>query len=434
MRNHGLFGEKLSHSMSPEIQKYIYSKIGYNAEYSLIEFEKSCIKDKVGLLKEGVLDGVNVTIPYKKEVMEYLDELDKNAENIGAVNTIVCNNGKLTGYNTDYYGIEKTLEPYGSPDGGDYLVLGYGGASRPLIQYLADNKAKTVFVASRNPEKYSDFKKNKTEIVFRGYDEIENITGRMIINTTPVGMYPDTDKSPVGREIFKNYSCAVDFIYNPHMTKFLKDASESGIMTQNGLKMLVYQAIRAVELWSSTDINENIQQDIYLHFRRENVESESIYLVGLPGSGKTTFGKIMAEKLGYVHIDLDEYIVEMNKMSIPEIFEKFGESGFRERETEALREVSSLKNTVVSTGGGAVTTKKNREILKKADMVIFIDRPCEDILQDVNLKDRPLLKNTPKRIFELRDERINFYNEVSHYTVKNDSTMEKMLSDIFSCL
>ena len=339
MRNHGLFGEKLSHSMSPEIQKYIYSKIGYNAEYSLIEFEKSCMKDKVGLLKEGVLDGVNVTIPYKKEVMEYLDELDKNAENIGAVNTIVCNNGKLTGYNTDYYGIEKTLEPYGSPEGGDYLVLGYGGASRPLIQYLADNKAKTVFVASRNPEKYSDFKKNKTEIVFRGYDEIENITGRMIINTTPVGMYPDTDKSPVGREIFKNYSCAVDFIYNPHVTKFLKDASESGIMTQNGLKMLVYQAIRAVELWSTTDINENIQQDIYLHFRRENVESESMYLVGLPGSGKTTFGKIMAEKLGYRHIDLDEYIVEMNKMSIPEIFEKFGESGFRERETEALREV-----------------------------------------------------------------------------------------------
>ena len=434
MRNHGLFGEKLSHSISPEIQKYIYSKIGYDGEYSLIEFEKEEMQSKIDCLRNGTLNGANVTIPYKEYVIPFLDDLDEKAKNIGAVNTISLEKDKLVGYNTDYYGIRKTFEPYGNIENKDYIILGYGGASKPLIQFLADENAGKVYIASRSWEKYKDYKNKNTEVRFISYDEIKNIGCEIMVNTTPVGMFPNIDKSPIYMNCYDNKRGLIDFIYNPYETMFLKDGAKRGLTTQNGLKMLVYQAIESAGIWSGKEIDEETQLEIYLHFRSKYADSETIYLVGLPGSGKTTVGKIVAEKIGYKFIDLDEYIEKSYGMSVKMIFEKYGEKGFRNIETEALKKVSNEENTVISTGGGTVISSENRDIIKKSEKVIFIDRECKDILADVNMKDRPLLKNTPEKLYELRDSRINFYEEVSTFTTKNNKTVEKLSMDILSCL
>lgn len=433
MKNYGLFGEHLSHSKSPEIQKYIYNLIGYDADYNLYEFPKGDLSNYINKLKNNSLDGVNVTIPYKKDVIEYLDVLDTKAKDIAAVNTIVRKNGLLYGYNTDYYGIEKTLEAFDPVENKDCLILGYGGASQPLIHFLADKNAKTIYIASRKSEKYKDFKLKNSNIVFLSYEELKNIQAYIIFNSTPVGMYPNDDLSPVSKEILSNFSIAIDFIYNPNCTKFLSYAKECGLKTQNGLKMLVYQALKSIEIWKEEEIEEYRQMDTYLHFRSLLQESESICLIGLPASGKSTLGKMLAEYMGYNFIDLDSYIEKNSMMTIEDIFEKYGESYFRELESKLLELSLKSKNTIISLGGGSIIREKNRNLLKNSTNVFYIKRDCEDILKNVNLDNRPLLKSSPEKIYELYNERHLFYEELSNYTLYNDSSLERLLLKALLC-
>ena len=427
MKKHGLFGKGLSHSLSPDIHKYVYELISYNADYSLIDFEEDKLEKHISYLRNGSLNGVNVTMPYKKSIIKYLDILDKDAESIDAVNTIVSSNEGLIGYNTDYYGIKKTLEPYMPVAKETFLVLGYGGACKPLIHFLIKNKAGKIYIASRTPWKYKNFCENITEVFFIGYNEIKNIKASIVFNTTPLGMYPNFNSCPLDDSYFKNFDCAIDFIYNPFQTIFLKKAQENGLKTENGLKMLVYQAIKSIELWSNISIPKKNKREIYLHFRSLNIKDEKIFLVGMPGSGKSTFGKMLANSLEYQFIDLDKYIENMEGMKVSDIFHIYGENRFRELETLALKNIDSHKNLVVATGGGTVISKENRDLLSKYKYVLYLDRSCKEISKHLEVENRPLLKKNPNEIFSIYEKRKDFYKEVSSYVLDNSSTLDSLL-------
>ncbi len=267
---YGLIGEKLSHTYSPFIHKKILHEINIEGHYGVFQVERNNIQHVVSGLKALGYNGVNVTIPYKTEIIDYLDSLSCEAERIGAVNVVKFDrNGKSTGFNTDYYGFGMMLDNFNvSVKHENVLVLGTGGASKAVIQYLIDNGTGEITIASRNIEsakiKYGDHK-----IVT--YDSLSEITDcSLIINTTPVGMHPNTDSTPVSRKHLKNFLCAIDLIYNPAKTLFLKEAEEEGLKTINGLYMLVSQAIKSHEIWNDIKIPEKTINDIINYFEQEN--------------------------------------------------------------------------------------------------------------------------------------------------------------------
>lgn len=254
MKNvYGLIGEKLGHSFSPQIHREIFKEMGMEGEYKLFELKQEELKYAVLEYKAQGIKGLNVTVPYKIKVMEYLDVISAEAEKIGAVNTISLNNGILTGYNTDYSGFGMSLaRSRVEVKGKSAVILGTGGASKAVAHYLMDNGAKSITYVSRDPG-----------VGAKGYDEAANLKGDMIINCTPCGMYPKVDVSPVPTGIFKSFGTAVDLIYNPEETVFLKQAKENGLKTVNGLYMLVGQAVAAQEIWNGIEFSKLKVDNIY---------------------------------------------------------------------------------------------------------------------------------------------------------------------------
>ena len=250
MLKYALLGEKLSHSLSPEIHEEIFKALGINASYTLVEVSPEGIKEEI-----SKYDGLNVTIPYKTEVIKYLSEISKEAKAIGAVNTIYGNKG----YNTDYFGFGKMLEINNIPvKNHRVVILGTGGASKAVHQYLKDHQAKEITFVSRG--------KVGENII--NYDTLKDVTGDLIINTTPVGMYPNVEKSPVTQDVLKKFNFAVDLIYNPAETKFLKLAKTQGLRTTNGLYMLVGQAVKAEEIWQKKAIADDLINKIHEMLRK----------------------------------------------------------------------------------------------------------------------------------------------------------------------
>ncbi len=242
---YALLGEKLGHSFSPQVHNEIFKDLNIDATYELKEIKKEEIVDALNLLKKGIYNGYNVTIPYKKEVMKYLDVIDDKAKEIGAVNTIAYKDGKLIGYNTDYYGFKEEIL-YNKIDvsNKDCYILGTGGASLALNKALKDLGANVYFV-SRNP--INEF--------MISYEELKNKKPYLIVNSTPVGMYPNVDNCPIEEEIINNTKYVIDIIFNPLQTKLLKIAKSN----MNGLFMLVGQAIKAEEIWQNRKYNESIE-------------------------------------------------------------------------------------------------------------------------------------------------------------------------------
>ncbi|MDW8800432.1 shikimate dehydrogenase [Clostridium sp. A1-XYC3] len=263
---YGLIGEKLGHSFSPQINKLILEKMKLKGEYNLFEIKKENLQKALEGLKALEAKGVNVTIPYKIEIIKYLDKLSKEAEKIGAVNTISFSNGILTGYNTDYHGFGASLKN-GQIDicNKDAVILGTGGASKAVVQYLIDNGIKDIIYISRDPKnglkKIKDFK-------IMSYKDMDNLGAKdIIINCTPCGMYPEVECCPVNQESLSRFSVAVDLIYNPDQTIFLKKSEELGLKTVNGLYMLVAQAVAAQEIWQGVAIAEETTEEIYKEIR-----------------------------------------------------------------------------------------------------------------------------------------------------------------------
>lgn len=262
MEFYGVLGEKLTHSISPEINEKIFSLLNINGAYKTFEVRKEDLSKFAESLKVLKIKGSNVTIPYKEEVMKYLDFISPEAEKIKAVNTILLKDDKLYGYNTDYFGFGTIIRKNIIKINGEVaVVLGTGGASKAVVTFLLDEGIKKLYLVSRTKRCISDYEDSRVE--YTTYAEIKEIKGNILINTTPVGMYPNMDKSPVDEKIINNFDTLIDIIYNPRKTKFLEIGNNLNKKTCGGLEMLVGQAIKSEELWQDISISDEVMEEVY---------------------------------------------------------------------------------------------------------------------------------------------------------------------------
>ena len=399
---YGLLGRTLRHSYSPQI----HALLG-DYEYRLFEVEP---QDLEAFLKKREFGGINVTIPYKKDVLPYLSGISDNAKRIGAVNTIIVKeDGGLYGDNTDYDGFLCLVQKSGfQVKGKKALVLGTGGASLPISAVLSDLGAREVVFISRSGE-------NNYQNLSRHAD------ADFIVNTTPVGMYPNNLKAPLSLSEFPNLSGVLDIVYNPQKTKLILDAERLGIPAYSGLLMLVAQGKRAAELFLGHDIPDSETDRI---FKKLSTEMQNIVLVGMPGCGKTTVGKALAEQLNRPFFDADEEILKRTGKSAEAWIEACGEAVFRQKETEVLESLCKQSGTVIATGGGAVTVPENADILRQNSIVFFINRDVSAL----PVEGRPLSKATA--LPEMYEVRLPMYRSVCDYEIAADGSVEAVVRRI----
>lgn len=399
---YGLLGRTLRHSYSPQI----HALLG-DYEYRLFEVEP---QDLEAFLKKREFGGINVTIPYKKDVLPYLSGISDNAKRIGAVNTIIVKeDGGLYGDNTDYDGFLCLVQKSGfQVKGKKALVLGTGGASLPISAVLSDLGAREVVFISRSG-------KNNYQNLSRHAD------ADLIVNTTPVGMYPNNLKAPLSLSEFPNLSGVLDIVYNPQKTKLILDAERLGIPAYSGLLMLVAQGKRAAELFLGHDIPDSETDRI---FKKLSTEMQNIVLVGMPGCGKTTVGKALAEQLNRPFFDADEEILKRTGKSAEAWIEACGEAVFRQKETEVLESLCKQSGTVIATGGGAVTVPENADILRQNSIVFFINRDVSVL----PVEGRPLSKATA--LSEMYEVRLPMYRSVCDYEIAADDSVEAVVRRI----
>ncbi len=415
---YGLIGKTLHYSLSPQIHHSSFKMNHIRAEYTLYEVEESKAGQIVQALKTLGINGANVTMPYKQIVMEQLNEISDEARKIGAVNTITIKDGKAYGYNTDYAGILSMLR-HGDIDiaGHDFYVLGAGGSARSVVWCLKDNGADKITLVSRNVDSAKKMM-HDLPVDIIDYEAFNNVgSGYGIVNTTPCGMSPNIDDMAISEEKLRCFKAAIDLVYNPEETKFLRIAKLHGLKTTTGLHMLVAQAIRAQEIWYDIEIASKIEDRIYANISKYLIESnQSIYLIGFMGVGKTTVGKHLASILGVPFVDCDTYIESKYNMSISEIFERHGEGYFRTVEYEVLVELGRNSPSIIATGGGIVTCPQSYDFLKQHKCVYLKD--CVDTLYD-RVKDdtnRPLAD--AKESFEQRyNMRIPLYEALATQTI-----------------
>lgn len=387
----GLLGRKLGHSYSPQI----HALLG-DYEYPLYEKEPEEIEE---FMTSGEFDGMNVTIPYKETVIPYMSQLSDTAKKIGSVNTVTrMPDGKLYGDNTDYYGFSYLLESAGfDVKDKKVIVLGNGGASKTVVCVCTDKGAKEVTVISRRSET------DNYESISKHYD------ADYIINTTPVGMYPDNGKSPIELEFFKSCKGVADLIYNPSKTQLLLDAEKLSIPAVNGLTMLCAQGVKAAESFTKQKYDNGKAKEI-----TKKLESQmlNIVLVGMPGCGKSTAAKLISSMLGRELIDTDELIKEKEGREIPEIFKDNGEEYFRNAESLAVKHAGKQSGKIIATGGGAILRDENKAALRQNSVVVFLKRD----LSQLDTDGRPLSMNNP--LEEMYKKRLPHYEAVCDITVE----------------
>ena len=365
---YGCIGKKLGHSFSKDIHALLA-----DYKYELAEIPEDSLSD---FMKKADFKAINVTIPYKEKVIPFLSYISPEAKAIGAVNTIVNNGGRLSGYNTDFAGMRSLiLKTVIDPEGKTALILGTGGTSRTAAAVLKSLGAKEIKRVSRSGKDGA--------LTYNG--AYENYPGaEIIVNTTPAGMFPDTEGVSVDIERFPHLTGVIDAVYNPLRTNLILSAEKRGIKASGGLYMLVAQAFYAYRYFTGDEGDGRVINKIY---KKILSQKENIVLTGMPGSGKTTIGKIIAKKTGKAFYDTDDEIKNMFSSSPDEIIASEGEAAFREKETAAVKKLSGLTGAVIATGGGAVLKEENVTALKRNGKVVFIDRPIEFIKPTA---DRPL--------------------------------------------
>ncbi|WP_208560712.1 shikimate dehydrogenase family protein [Marinilactibacillus kalidii] len=266
MHFYGLFGESLSHSLSPQLHQLIYQKLGIEAAYKPFAFEPKLMAQAIAGVRALSIDGVNVTIPYKETVIPYLDEMDILANQLNAVNTIEHKDQKLIGHNTDYAGFGLIFDRRNwKIEGKRAVLLGTGGAAKTVEAYLIDHGIAHLTIVSRSPERFE----NTEKISYTNYESLSHLTGDYLINSTPVGMYPNSDDTPVDDVVIENFDTLIDLIYNPKVTRFLEIGHTLAKQTANGLDMLIGQGVRAVEIWENCVIEDTIIEELIEHFQKE---------------------------------------------------------------------------------------------------------------------------------------------------------------------
>lgn len=395
----GLLGQHLSHSLSPAIHALL-------GDYSYALFEKEPTQ-LAEFLRNGDFDGLNVTIPYKKAVLPYLNELTPLARKLGAVNVIVRRaDGTLCGHNSDFFGFAYTLRRSGLHVAGKKaLVLGSGGASATAVAVLRDLGADATVISRRGENNYKNLHLHAD--------------ARILVNATPVGMYPDCGVSPVDLSVFPSLEGVLDLIYNPARTKLLLDAEDRGLVAVNGLAMLVAQAKESAEWFTGTPLPEETVEQVYTRIRRE---AENIVLIGMPGCGKTTVGAQVAQKLGRKFVDIDEEIEKSVGKSIPALLASEGEAAFRRRESEVLARFGKEHGLVIATGGGCVTVAENAAHLRQNGRIFWLKRDISLLATD----NRPLSVDLPT----LYAARRPLYAHLSDREIDNNGALTRAVGQI----
>lgn len=387
----GLLGRKLGHSYSPQIHAYLG-----DYPYTLFEREPEDVEE---FLKNGDFTAINVTIPYKKTVMPYC-QLTDTAKYMGSVNTVIRQpDGTLLGHNTDYFGFTSMVKRSGlEPKGKKCLVLGSGGASVTAVAVLKEMGAQVITISRSGEDNY--------ENLYRHAD------AAIICNCTPVGMYPNNGVSPIDLDLFPHLEGVLDMIYNPSRTRLLMDAADRGLIHMNGLWMLVAQAKEAAEWFLGHPLPDDTIQRVYDNMR---LQMENIILVGMPGCGKSTVGKLLADKLAMDFVDADAVLEQTVGRSIPAIITSDGEAVFRSLETQTLADLGKRSGLVIATGGGCVTRKENYPLLHQNGTIFRL-------LRDLNrlpTEGRPLSQQSKlEEMFLIRDP---MYRAFADHTVDNNA-------------
>ena len=417
---YGLIGSKLGHSYSKTIHEML---CGYHYDLCPLPTEE----EARAFLKKRSFKAINVTIPYKKLVMEYCSYIDPRAKTIGAVNTVVNKNGLLYGYNTDYMGFAHLCEAHGvNFTGKTVLILGTGGTHNTTSAVVRDKGAAKILTVSRHPDP------EKGEL---SYEEAVHSGAQIVINTTPAGMYPNVGVCNLDVTAMSGLEAVLDVVYNPDKTELVLRAEEAGVpVAVGGLEMLVAQAVYAAEYFLSRkfpDAPAEISQ-ITNTLRRDTL---NIALIGMPSSGKTTVGRALAKELGKTFIDLDEEIVKANGKSIPDIFADEGEDGFRKKETEQVERFSKEGHQLLSCGGGVIKRPENLRALRQNGVILFLDRPLESLVVGGG---RPLSSSTDA-LRTMETERRPLYLAAADAVVPPNSTVTdavaaamEALDEIFS--
>lgn len=402
----GLLGEKLGHSYSPQIHAEL-------ADYAYNLYEKAP-EEVEAFVRHGNWHGMNVTIPYKKTVIPLCDELSDLAKAIGSVNTLLRReDGTIFGDNTDAFGFETLLRQVmpGSLTGKKALVLGTGGASATVCSVLKGHGANVIPISRRGENNY------------------ENISlhadAALVVNTTPLGMYPNNGTKAVDLSLFPALEAVLDVVYNPARTALLLQAEELGIPHAGGLIMLVAQAKRSAEIFLGHALPEEETNRITKLLASS---MQNIILIGMPGSGKSTVGALLAERLGRPYLEADEELEKAAGMPIPRIFEQEGEEGFRKRETETLDKLGKLSGIVLSTGGGCVTKEENYPLLHQNGVIVRITRPVELLARE----GRPLSLHAD--LHDMFAKRNPLYSRFADLTVENTGTPEETAKKILEAL
>ena len=403
--NCGLLGRKLSHSYSPQIHSYL-------ADYTYKLYEKEP-EHLECFLKSGDFTGLNVTIPYKKDVIAYLDELSPTAEKLGAVNTIVRrDDGTLFGHNTDYFGFSSMVKKSQlDVSGKKALVLGSGGASNTVVAVLKELGARVVIISRSGEDNYTNLHHHSD--------------AALIVNTTPVGMYPNTGVSPVSLDLFPNLEGVLDVVYNPARTQLLLDAEERGLVTENGLWMLVAQAKESAEYFTGLSIDDSVIAQIH---SKLSAQMQNIVLIGMPGCGKTTLAGLLGEMLDRTVMDADTEIIRLAGKSIPAIFAQDGEEVFRDWETKALAELGKQSGLVIATGGGCVTKPRNLPLLHQNSRIFWLQRE----IKTLPTVGRPL--SLSGNLTDMYTAREPMYRHFADHIIDNNGSIEETAAQILAVL
>ena len=403
----GLIGRKLGHSYSCQIHHAIA-----DYSYDLWELEPEQLAP---FLQKGDFAGVNVTIPYKQQVIPYLDDLSDTARAIGAVNTIVNRSGRLYGDNTDLAGMIALIRRLGLElHGKKVLILGTGGTSKTARAAAQQLGAAEVYRLSRS---------GREDAVT--YEEARRLHGdaAVLINTTPCGMYPAVEDCPLDPADFPRLEGVVDAVYNPLRTNLVLAARERGIPAQGGLYMLAAQAVYAGALFRGC---QAAQADIDLAYRTVLRQVENIVLIGMPSAGKTTVGQLLARRTGKKFTDTDTLAEQRIGMTIADYFRTSGEEAFRAREQETVAEVSAAGGQIIATGGGAILRRENLTALRRNGLLVFLDRPIEQLTATV---DRPLASDR-EALRRRYEERYALYCAAAEVYIKNDGSPEEAADQI----
>ena len=423
----GVIGNPIEHTLSPVIHNTLCELLGIDAVYVPIRVENDIVTSVNGLSASGVY-GLNVTVPYKQDVMEVLSGIDEEAAEIGAVNTLVRSNGGYKGYNTDMPGLKRALETKGIElEGKKAIILGAGGAARAVSIMLKNAGASKIYLVNRSFDKAQALAEDNeliTPVAATDYKSIPE-DKYVMFQCTSLGLKEGDGRLIEDDTFYEMAEYGYDLIYNPAVTPFLATLDKLGIRNDNGLTMLLYQAIIAFEMWFGVKITAEIAETVYAELCRK-IYGENIILVGYMGSGKTSVGKALAEKRHMDFIDLDAYIVEKEGRSINDIFTYESEEYFRNIESEVIADMGHLSNTVISTGGGAVLRKENRDNLEKLGRVVYLKTDVATIVERLKGDDStPLLRSESedelrKRVSTMLDIRNPYYEIFADQVVYTD--------------